>query len=135
MAVGTKTKKIKNNNKKGIFDMKKTRIISLILVLSLIFGVLSVLPVSAEETDSASTAVDILAQNVVYDEKVQIAYAVDVPLAEAENVTVEYYLEDAPETVYKAELLDVTNPNYVYKGTNPIFATLGFHATDFTDVV
>lgn len=115
--------------------MKKTRIISLILVFSLIFGVLSVLPVSAEETDSDSTAVEILAQNVVYDEKVQIAYAVDVPLAEAENVTVEYYLEDAPETVYKAELLDVNNPNYIYKGTNPIFATLGFHATDFTDVV
>lgn len=115
--------------------MKKTRIISLILALTMIFGAFSVLPVSAEETEAASVGVEILAQNVVYGEKVQIAYAVNVPLADAANVTVEYYLEDAPDKVYKAALLDTSVSDNVYKGTNPVFATLGFHADNFTDVV
>jgi len=115
--------------------MKKTRIISLILALSMIFGALSVLPVSAEESEAPSVGVEILAQNVVYGEKVQIAYAVNVPLANAADVTVEYYLEDAPDKVYKAELLDTSVSDNVYKGTNPVFATLGFHADNFTDVV
>lgn len=115
--------------------MKKTRIISLILALTMIFGAFSVLPVSAEEGEISSKSVEILAQNVVYGEKVQIAYAVNVPLADAADVTVEYYLEDAPEKTYKATLLDTSVSDNVYTGTNPVFATLGFHADNFTDVV
>lgn len=116
--------------------MKNTRIVSFVLVLALLVSVFSVLPVAAEESNS--TKVDIIAKNVAYGERVQIAYAVNVAVKDAANVTVEYYIEGAPETTYKAKLFDTSNSNNIYtddNGDHPVFGTIGFHATNFTDVV
>ena len=63
---------------KGINEMKKNRLTALILTFVLLFGCLSILPVAADE--AVDGQLTIVAQNVVYGEKIQIAYAVDTIL-------------------------------------------------------
>lgn len=102
--------------------MKNTFTKIAILVLSL--ALLACIPfaVSAEET---SGEVEILAQNVIYNDTVSIVYAVDATVedAKAGNVKVAYYWED-DETVYDAVLLDTTVADNLYNG-HPCFATTG----------
>ena len=102
--------------------MKNTFTKIAILVLSL--ALLACIPfaVSAEET---SGEVEILAQNVIYNDTVSIVYAVDATIedAKAGNVKVAYYWED-DETVYDAVLLDTTVADNLYNG-HPCFATTG----------
>ncbi len=114
----------------------KKQIKFIVLCLSLAVLVGSVIGISAAAADNGS--VEILAQNVVVGEKVAIAYAVDVSVEDAESVTLEYYLKSAPETIYKAKLLDTSVSENLYVKNEvayPSFATFGFAAYDFTDVV
>ena len=108
--------------------------------------------VSATET-AESSQIDILAQNVVYGEKVSVAYAVDASVedAVAGKVKVSYYLATDPSVVYEADLRDTTVSTNLYTVTDdngtpddttddttvsyPVFETLGFAPQDFTDVV
>lgn len=98
---------------------------------------------ASANTEEESGAVKILAQNLYYDDLVSVLYAVDVPLENAENVTVQYYYASNPDVKHEAVLLDTTNPNYVCtktleNGTEvkyPCFRTDGFAAHNFTDKV
>ena len=128
--------------------MKSNKIISIVLTLALALSLAVGISAFAAEDDGS---VEIIAQNIVYGERVQIAYAVDVALEDAESVTVEYYLEGTPDNVIKAKLLSTSDPNNLYTVTDdngtpsdtsddvktsyPVFVTTGFHADDFTDVV
>ena len=109
--------------------MKKNRLTALILTFVLLFGCLSVLPVFAEEA-AADGQVKIVAQNVVYSEKIQIAYAVDYDTATAQNDVKLAYTVDGETTL--ATYWGVEN----VKGTDyPVFVTEGFHANEFTKQV
>ena len=133
--------------------MKRTsKFLFLCLSLTLIVGAALGISVSATETEG-NGQIDILAQNVVYGEKVSVAYAVDASVedAVAGKVKVSYYLATEPSVVYKAELRDTTVSTNLYTVTDdngtpddttddttvsyPVFATLGFAPQDFTDVV
>ena len=108
--------------------MKKTRLTALILTFVLLFGCFSILPTFAEEADGQ---VAIVAQNVVYGEKIQIAYAVDCSVedAQAGNVKLAYTVDGVTKlaTLWK-------NGSETYEG-KPIFVTTGFHANQFTKQV
>lgn len=147
-AVGMLTNReipIMNLIMKGKNTMKSTnKIISLCLSLVFIISFALCISVGAVEAEE-SNKVEILAQNVVYNEKVSVAYAVDATIEEAVNgeVKVAYYLAADPSKVYEAELLDTTVENNLYivdngdgtKTSYPTFATLGFAPQNFTDVV
>lgn len=98
---------------------------------------------ASANTEEETNTVDILAQNLYYEDLVSVLYAVDVPLEDAENVTVQYYYASNPDVKYEAVLLDTTNPNYVCtvklddntEVKYPCFRTAGFAAHNFTDVV
>ena len=109
--------------------MKKNRLTAIVLTFVLLFGCLSVLPVFAEETDSAQ--VDVVAQNIVYSDTIRIAYALDCSVedAKAGNVKLSYTVDGVTKlaTLWK-------NGEELYEG-KPIFVTRGFHANEFTDVV
>lgn len=109
--------------------MKKNRLTALILTFVLLFGCLSVLPVFAEEA-AADGQVAIVAQNVVYSEKIQIAFAVDYDTATAaQDVKVAYTVDGETKL---AAYWGVEN----IKGTDyPVFVTDGFHANEFTKQV
>ena len=109
--------------------MKKNRLTALILTFVLLFGCFSILPVFAEEA-AADGQVKIVAQNVVYSEKIQIAFAVDYDTATAENDVKVAYTVGGETTL--ATYWGVEN----VKGTDyPVFVTEGFHANEFTKQV
>ena len=109
--------------------MKKNRLTALILTFVLLFGCLSVLPVFAEEAAEDGQK-KIVAQNVVYSEKIQIAYAVDYDIDTAENDVKVAYTVDGETKL--ATYWGVEN----VKGTDyPVFVTEGFHANEFTKQV
>ena len=111
--------------------MKNTFTKIALLVLSLALLACVPFAVSAEET---SNEVEILAKNVIYNDYIQLAFAVDVTLDEAESVTVVYkWGEDGD--VKKAVLLDTTDPANVYKETNPVFAIEGVPAKELAATV
>jgi len=112
--------------------------LKLILICLSVAMLVSAMVGICASAEGEGTGVDILAQNVVIGEKVAIAYAVNADVADAESVTVEYYLASDPETVYKARLLDTSVSENLYVKNDvsyPAFATFGFAAYDFTDVV
>ena len=120
---------------------KKSTLIVFALTLSLlicsVFGI-----VSSANTDTDETGVEIIAQNIVYGDRIQIAFAVNVPLSEAENVEVSYYMVDPSKTagaeLYKATLLDTTKAKNVYKENGvsyPVFVTQGIATKDLVDYV
>jgi len=117
-----------------------------LLLLSLVLAVGSLLGITAMAEDSGDGAVDILAYNVVYGDRVQLAFAVDTDVSEAASVEVVYYMEDPvanPEaTAYKATLIDTTVKENVYtyekEGvtyTCPVYVTAGIPVKDIGDVV
>ena len=108
--------------------MKRTRLTALVLTFVLLFSCFSVLPAFAEVADGQ---VDIVAQNIVYGEKIQIAYAVDCSVedAVAGNVKVDYTVDGES---LEAKLWK--NGEETYEG-KPIFVTKGFHANQFTESV
>ena len=123
--------------------MKKT-IKAITVALAVMLLACSVFAFGASaNTEEESGAVKILAQNLYYEDLVSVLYAVDVPLDDAENVTVQYYYASNPDVKYEAVLLDTTNPNYVCtvklddntEVKYPCFRTAGFAAHNFTDVV
>lgn len=97
-----------------------TKIAVLVLSLALLMG--AVVAVSASAADEP----EIFAQNVIYGDKISIVYAVDTTLeaANAGEVKVKYYWEDAPEALYDAVLLDTTDTKNLCEG-KPTFATTG----------
>ncbi len=110
-----------------------TKIIVFALALALLIGSAVGIAVSAED----SGKVDIVAKNVIYGEKYQIAFAVDVPVENAADVTVEYKVGDK---TYTASLLDTADEKNLYTAADtdvsyPVFATYGFAPNDLTDVV
>ena len=117
--------------------MKTTKFTALVLTLALLIGCFSVLPVFAEE-NAESKQLEIVAQNIVYGEKIQIAYAVKCTLEEAQDVTLAYTCSDG--TALKASLYKNGEILFDNKATDevenyPIFVTKGFHANQFTEVV
>lgn len=106
--------------------MKNTKLSKILLIalsVAVLIGCAFVLGTSAEETPAEN---EILAQNIVYGDKVAIAYAVNASIedAAAGNVTVNYYWEGAPETVKKATY--ITDDVYTKDGVEyPIFITEG----------
>ena len=130
--------------------MKNTsKFISLALALVLLIS--SAFTVLSTAAEGESEQVDILAQNVLYNDKVSVTYAVDVAVDDALSVKVSYYYESAPAVLYEAALLDTSNPQYLYTVTDdngtpdddtddatvsyPTFATEGFAPHNFTDVI
>ena len=115
--------------------MKKTKITkAFILALSLVLLVGSAIGISvaAEETEATDSTAKIIAQSIVHDDKIQIAFAIDATTDEvkAGTVTVEYYFDgDTDNTKNAALYADAT-----YKG-KAIFVTEGLAAQDLTSVV
>lgn len=125
-------------------NSKHTKIALLLLSLVLAVGTLFGITAMAEE--SGDGAVDVLAYNVVYGDRVQLAFAVDADVSEAASVEVVYYMEDPvanPEaTAYKATLIDTAVKENVYtyekEGvtyTCPVYITAGIPVKDIGDVV
>lgn len=114
--------------------MKKSilKVLALTLTLALLFGCLGILTVFADSEESVgSEQVRIVAQNLVYAEKIQIAYAVDYDTETAnDNVKLAYTVEGS-----EAKLATYWGVEEV-NGTNyPVFVTEGFHANEFTKSV
>ena len=122
---------------------KKSRLILFALTFALlvcsVFGI-----ASSANTDTEGTGVEIIMQNIVYGDRIQIAFAVDVPLSEAETVEVSYYTVDpskiAGATLYKATLLDTSKSINLYRDKDsgksyPVFVTHGIATKDLADYV
>ena len=116
---------MKNNNLK--------KIITLVLALALLVGSVSGISVSAEGSDGTR----ILAQNIIYGDKIAIAYAVDASLEDAiqGNVGVSYFWSDSTaENAKKATLLDTTVDSNLYLGKYPVFVTEGVPAKELDKI-
>lgn len=110
--------------------MKKNRLTALILTFVLLFGCLSVLPVFAEEVAAEDGQLTIVAQNVVYSEKIQIAFAVDYATATAaQDVKVAYTVDGETKLAAYWGVETINEVEY------PVFVTEGFHANEFTKQV
>lgn len=108
------------------------RIALLILSLALVIGAAIGLNVNAESADSG-----IVAHNVVYGEKVSIAYAVDVSVEDADSVKVAYFWEGDEENIESATLLDTSkaeNVAVIDGKTYPVFVTAGVPAKELGKV-
>ncbi len=107
--------------------MKKSKLIKIALLVvsfALILGVVIGFGVSAEPTEAS-----IIAKNVVYGEKVSLAFAVDVTLDEADTAQVTYYWEGDEANIKTATLLDPASENGTYTDASgikhPVFVTEG----------
>lgn len=117
--------------------MKKliVTILSLVLLAGSVFGI----AISAEETDNS---VEILAQNIVYNDRVAVVYAVDATVEEARNGDVRvfyYWAEDGVATLKEAQFIDPDasgsrDNTLVFKGQYPIFYTEGVPAKELGKV-
>ena len=114
--------------------MKKSRILVLVLTLALIVCAAFAITASAEEGNVA-----ILSKNVAYSSNVQMMFAVDVTVEEANDVVVTYYFESAPEAICTATLNNVANPDTIYTDEegvkHPSFSTIGIPAKEYGDKV
>lgn len=116
-----------------------SKIMLLALSVAILIGCAFAFSASAEETPVSK---GILSQNIVYGDKVAVAFAVDASIENAENVTVNYYWEDAPDVVKKATLLDPSIEANIYKTkdsegndiTYPVFITEGVAPKELTKV-
>ena len=107
----------------------------LVLVLSLVLLASSAFAVMAGAAGEES--VEILAQNIVYGDKVSVAYAVkaDVSDAISGNVGISYYWSDETAAdAKKAVLLDTTVETNLYEGKYPVFVTEGVPAKELDKV-
>ena len=119
----------------------KTKISTLVvsvLALALLIAVTMGISVGAEE----NTEISIIAQNIVYGDRVAVAFAVNADPANASDITVKYYWEDENE-VKEAELLDPTVTDNLYQkkdsegnviASYPVFVTEGVPAKDLSRV-
>ncbi len=115
--------------KKNLF----TKIVVSVLSLALLVGAIVGITVSADE----SSEPEIIAQNIVYGDRVSIAYAVKADISDAISgaVGVSYYWSDeTAEDVKKAILLDTTVSTNLYEGKYPVFVTEGVSAKDLDKV-
>lgn len=119
---------------------KLAKIVVLTLITAALLGIAVGFSASAAEAESEVT---ILAQNIVYGDRVAIAYAVNVPIENANTVTVNYYWKDDPTNIKTATLLDTTKEEnlYIQKDENgneiaryPVFVTTGVPAKDLSRV-
>ena len=116
--------------------MKKNliqKITLLALSLALLVGAIVGISVSAADDD----APEIVAQNIVYGDKVSIAYAVKTSISDAlsGNVGVSYYWEgESAENAKNAILLDTTVASNLYEGKYPVFVTEGVPAKELGKV-
>jgi len=121
-------------------NSKLIKIALLVLSLTLVIGAAIGFSVSADTTEGAGSETNeptIIAQNIVYGEKVSIAYAVDVALEDADSVRVAYYWEGDEQNVKYATLLDTSleENTYVKDGTAyPVFVTEGVPAKELGKV-
>ena len=115
--------------------MKNSRfakIAILALSLALVIGAVVGISVSAKDTDSG-----IIAHNIVYGEKVAVAFAVDATLEEAESLKVAYYWEGDQANLKNATLLDTSvaaNVANIDGKQYPVFVTAGLPAKELTKV-
>lgn len=115
--------------------MKKsgfTKIALIVLSLTLILGAVIGISVSAEDTEKG-----IIAHNIVYGEKVAVAFAVNATLEEAESIKIAYYWEGEEENLKNATLLDTTVSENLYKkdgASYPVFVTSGLPAKELGKV-
>ncbi len=112
-------------------NTKLSKIILLALSVAILVGCALAFSVSAAEEKTTDDM--IVAQNIVYGDKVAIAYAVNVPVADAANTTVNYYWEGASDVVKKATYLSDTT--YTKDGVKyPVFITEGVAAKELAKV-
>ena len=116
--------------------MKTTKITKvLVLALSLVLLVGSAIGISVaatEETTTTDSTAKILAQSIVHDDKIQIAFAIDATVDEVKSgvAYVEYYFDDDSANKKNAALY--TDAAYQDKA---ILVTEGLAAQDLTSVV
>lgn len=110
-------------------NTKLSKIILLAISVAVLVGCALAFSVSAAEEKTTDDM--IVAQNIVYGDKVAIAYAVNVPVADAANTTVNYYWEGASDVVKKATYFsDCIIDDVVY----PVFITEGVAAKELAKV-
>jgi len=119
----------------------KTRISTLVVsVLALAILIAVTMGISAGAEESAE--ISIVAQNIVYGDRVAVAFAVNAIPENASDITVKYYWEDE-NTVKEAELLDPTVADNLYQkkdsdgnvvASYPVFVTEGVPAKDLSRV-
>lgn len=111
----------------------KNKLLVMLVALSLLVGAVSGFSVNAAESDE----VEIIAQNIVYGDKVAVAYAVKANLSDAISgkVGISYYWSDeGSEKVKSATLLDVNVSTNLYDGRYPVFVTEGVPAKNIDRV-
>lgn len=109
------------------------KIVGLVLSAVLLIGAVIGISISAADENTP----EIIAQNIVYGEKISVAYAVkaDVSDAISGNVGVSYYWSDeTAENAKKAILLDTTVSSNLYDGKYPVFVTEGVPAKNLDKV-
>lgn len=115
--------------------MKKTRILVLALAFALL--VISVFAFSTGAEEDGNIA--IISKNVSYSSNIEMLFAVDATLEQADDVVVTYYFESAPDVIYTASLNDVANPDTVYTDAegvkHPSFSTIGIPAKEYGEKV
>ncbi len=116
-----------------------SKIMLLALSVAILIGCAFAFSASAEETTTATSTKDmILSQNIVYGDKVAMAYAVNVPVADYATVNVQYYWEG--ETVADLKSATPLNINvnanlYEKDGVKyPVFITEGVAAKELGKV-
>lgn len=105
------------------------------LVLSAVLLIGAVVGISISAADE--NAPEIIAQNLVYGEKISVAYAVKADVSDAISgaVGVSYYWSDeTAENAKKAVLLDPSVSTNLFEGKYPVFVTEGVPAKDLDKV-
>ena len=132
---GIKLIKIKINliGEKEMKKNFKNKWLPIILALSVLVGLVAGVSVNAAESEE----VEIIAQNIVYGDKVSIAYAVKAEVSDAlsGNIGVSYYWAgETAEDAKDAFLLDTTVETNLYDGKYPVFVTEGVPAKNLDSV-
>ena len=116
--------------------MKKSKILVLSLCIALLACMAFAFNSAAAEEEGN---VAILSKNVSYSSNIEMLFAVDATLEEADDVVVTYYFESAPDVIYTASLNDVANPDTVFTDAegvkHPSFSTIGIPAKEYGEKV
>ncbi len=114
--------------------MKNKRTLKLliaVLSLALLVGSALGLVASAESTD---TTADIIAANIVYGDRVQLAFAVDTEVSNAENINLYYYIGTPVKGSEPKIATRLEGKTYTEGGVSyPIYVTEGVPAKDIGD--
>ena len=116
--------------------MKKSKILVLSLCIALLACMAFAFNSAAAEEEGN---VAILSKNVSYSSNIEMLFAVDATLEEADDVVVTYYFQSAPDAIYTASLNDVANPDTVFTDAegvkHPSFSTIGIPAKEYGEKV